>query len=251
MTRRFVLLSTQRSGSTWVIDVLNDHPRLVAYSELFLQDGRGRPIWGGAKDKVFWAEHLSRAQGSAKATRDLLFEYLDDVLAPRAGIAALGFKLMYGQLGAHPDLWEYLSSRRAVFLHLIRKNLLDIVLSRATAAARDVHHARAGLVPPPIRVQLDTARLVRELERLEREREQARERLSRSGLFCAEVFYEELCATPSAFERLFEFLGAGPGRPEPSSSLRKLNTAPQEELIENYDGVRRALADTRFAGLLR
>ena len=37
MTRQttFVLLTTQRSGSGWLVDLLDDHPAIVAYDELF------------------------------------------------------------------------------------------------------------------------------------------------------------------------------------------------------------------------
>src|SRR5688572_14677903 len=103
MITPFVLLSTQRSGSTWVVDMLNSHPAIAAYSELFLEGGRGTPSWGGGKDIVFWHTYIEskRAQADGDQTTDLLYEYLDDLYRPRAALRAIGFKLMYGDAAAH------------------------------------------------------------------------------------------------------------------------------------------------------
>ena len=60
---KFVMLTTQRSGSTWVIDMLNSHPRVVAYSELFLETSKERPVWGGAKDVLLYNADRRRHGG--------------------------------------------------------------------------------------------------------------------------------------------------------------------------------------------
>jgi LPS sulfotransferase NodH len=56
MSTRFIVLSTQRSGSTWVIDTLNSHPMVTCYSEVFLQDGSGKPRFG-ARDLEFFDDY--------------------------------------------------------------------------------------------------------------------------------------------------------------------------------------------------
>gem|GEM_PF-3850238 len=50
---KFVVLTTQRSGFTWVIEMLNSHPCVVTYSELFLETSKERPVWGGLKTFCF------------------------------------------------------------------------------------------------------------------------------------------------------------------------------------------------------
>ena len=45
---RFVILTTQRSGSTWLVDVLNNLSNVATYGELFLPETR---LWdAGALD---------------------------------------------------------------------------------------------------------------------------------------------------------------------------------------------------------
>ena len=52
--RKYVLFAKQRSGSTWVIDLLNSHPDVVGYAELFLYDMWGEPPVGGNKHIESW-----------------------------------------------------------------------------------------------------------------------------------------------------------------------------------------------------
>jgi LPS sulfotransferase NodH len=42
--KKFIILTTQRSGSTWLTDLLNNHPHVRCYSELFLNRDRPNEI---------------------------------------------------------------------------------------------------------------------------------------------------------------------------------------------------------------
>jgi LPS sulfotransferase NodH len=247
---RFVVLSTQRSGSTWVVDMLNSHARVVAYAELFMHGGRGRPRWGGATDLPFWQTFL--AQNGTSRSRLLrsywLWRYLGRVYARRPGIDAAGFKLMYSQLDAARPLLPALVARRVVVIHLVRRNALDVLVSRHSAAARGTHHARERV--DPVRVHLPAKDLVSRISEHERSVETARRLLARVRLPCREVAYEDLVADRDRqFALLFSFLGTDPAAP--TSALTKLNPASHRELIENYDEVRSALAETPYASLVR
>jgi LPS sulfotransferase NodH len=253
VTTKFVLLSTQRSGSTWVVDMLNSHVQVTAYSELLLEKGQGKPTWGGAKDLPFWSTYLSeRRHGRAgPSTKAIFFEYLDEVFAPRDGVRAAGFKLMYGQAGAHDHLGGYLVSRRVRVVHLIRRNLLDIIVSKEVAAARDVYHARVGDEVPPVRVRVDASTLLDRLRWQEREAERARKRITKLELEYMEIGYEELRTDHARFDGLLEFLGVEPCAARLSSSLRPVNDARHEEVVEDYAQVKQALKGSRFANLLQ
>lgn len=108
--KKFVLLTMQRSGSTWVIDYLNSHPKIVAYSEMFLENAHDKPKYGGAKDKIFWSSYLAKNREHNKLIKEkkILNQYLDSLFACEQAQQAIGFKLMYGQAGALPDLNDYL-----------------------------------------------------------------------------------------------------------------------------------------------
>jgi LPS sulfotransferase NodH len=249
---RFVVLSTQRSGSTWVVDMLNSHPGVVTYSELFMHGGEGAPNWGAEKDIPYW-QTFTREEGGGRLARSFkLWRYLGRVYEERPGIEAIGFKLMYSQLTRvarplMPALWL----RRARIIHLLRRNALDVVLSKeAGEARRGVLHAHSGERVEAVRIRLRTDDLLDRMVAHDRQIEGARVRFKHVGVPYREVVYEDLVANEKeGFDSLFRFLGV---EPQPvASSLRKVNPTSHEELIENYDEVRDALAGTEFAPLLR
>ena len=249
---RFVVLSTQRSGSTWVVDMLTSHPRVVAYSELFMHGGKGTPRWGQEKDLAYWQTYIADKSGGRLARPVHLWRYLGQARAERPGVDAIGFKLMYSQLTRvakplTPALWL----KRVRVIHLIRRNALDVVLSReAGEARRGVLHAREGQPVESVRVRLGTDDLLQRLTAHEQQVEGARTRFKRVGIPYTEVIYEDLVANEKqGLDGLFRFLGVEPA--PVSSSLQKVNPTSHEELIENYDEVRGALEGTKFAGQLR
>ena len=73
---QFVVLSTQRSGSTWVVDMLNSHPRVVAYSELFMHGGEGHSAVGREKDLPYWQTFAAGKGGAALPAPFHLWRYL-------------------------------------------------------------------------------------------------------------------------------------------------------------------------------
>ena len=80
----FVVLSTQRSGSTWVVDMLTSHPRVVAYSELFMHGGEGKPKWSGAQDLQYWQTY---SQGKHRVAKPYwLWHYLGEAYRERPGL---------------------------------------------------------------------------------------------------------------------------------------------------------------------
>jgi len=170
----FVLLSTQCSGSTWMIDMLNSHPKVVAYSVLFIGGGSGFP-----------------------------------------------------------------------------SNVLDVLISRETAAARDVYHARRSHKLSPCRIRLDAATLIDRLTEQVSQVEKASSGYRNMELPLMEVCYEELSRDRDCFSKVLVFLGVDPVVDSLSTSLKKINSESHHELIENYAEVRETLRGTAFECFLR
>jgi hypothetical protein len=150
---RFVILARQRSGSTWLADLLNSHPHVVTFAELFHSDAWGNPVIGGAKEIRYWnswdALHAPAAGRAERIRR--YFQYLDEVVfCPRDGIEATGFKLMYNQAISAFAIPAYLKLRGVRLIHLVRRNYLDGILSADSVTKRGVALAEQG-----------TARLIR------------------------------------------------------------------------------------------
>ena len=80
---RFVLLSTQRSGTSWVMERLAAHPEIGSYGELLLSGRAGWPDWPpGANDRPFFETYLKdRGARPASLSAHLhLFRFLDYVV---------------------------------------------------------------------------------------------------------------------------------------------------------------------------
>lgn len=216
-----------------------------------MHGGEGTPRWGQEKDLPYWQTYARGKAGGRVARPYWLWRYLGEAFRERPDVDAIGFKLMYSQLTRiskplMPSLW----AKRVRIIHLIRRNALDVVLSKETGAARGGKlHARAGDDVERVRIRLQTDDLLRRMTLHERAIEGARVRFKRVGLPYREVVYEDLAEDESGFASLFQFLDVEPA--PVSSSLQKINPTAHEELIENYGEVRDALDGTKFAAQLR
>lgn len=245
----YVIFATQRTGSTWLMSALDAHPAIVAYDELLLAGGTGSGYWGRRDLEFFDAYYSRRRRHDNRLARAYWsFRYLDGVFSSRPEAMAVGMKLMYDQLWKHPWLWLYLIRRRVRVVHLVRSNLLDVILSVETARARKQPHAWAHDAVDTPAVRLDPRHVVSTLKTLRFRVGFARWLLALLPIDCTEVCYEQLTVDPSLLDEIVSFLGA-PAQSSATtagSRFKKLNTARRSELIRNYAEVEQALRGTRF-----
>lgn len=248
---RFFLMSTQRTGSTWITDLLNSHPNVASYTELLLEIGRGLPEWGRYRDVPYWNSYkASEDQASGKRLRPaLLFRYLDGVFRNHPNKGAIGLKVMYSQAYRLPEILAYIRWRRISLIHLVRRNSLDIVLSGLAKDLRARAHATTASDIEAVRLNIDVQALVHQIGKLERQRKVARAALRSLAVPYYELVYEDVASDPAAMDAAIDFLGLAPVAL--TSGLRKLNPQSHRDLIENYEDVRRALEKTRFGEMLR
>jgi hypothetical protein len=251
---RFLLLTAPRTGSTWLVDLLNSHPQITAYGELLLPEGSGA-LPGGCQDIPYFTASLEeRGRPRTRAGhvhRKIVF--LNELYAERDGIAAVGFKLTYRQASLNPGLLPYLSLRRVRVVHLIRTNLLDSVVSFEAAQARRVFHVQRGEPLTRVRVRLDADSLLDRLEQHDFSVTRSRARLVTLRFPFMETFYEELVGSrrDEKLARVLGFLGVPPVVGALESPFVRVNAAPQAELIENYEEVCGVLAGSRFEWMLK
>lgn len=259
----FVVLTSGRSGSSWLMEMLNSHPAIGGYGELFSTRHKTRypqtraATYGDPGGIVFLGAYLGDHGVNALTVPVWGARYLNEVFASRGGLVSIGFRMRYGQLRARwrrlpVSAWffPYAAAKRVRIVHLIRRNSLDFLISREVATATGLRHARSEEEVSNPRIELDIESLFRKLDEC-----QAHERLVRRGIAAfrlpvLEIAYEDLIAdTLPAYRRVVEFLGADPGH-EPRWGMRKVIDTPRGELIENYEAVRRALAGTKYASFL-
>ena len=157
-------------------------------------------------------------------------------------------KLMYSQLKQYPWLLAYMVLRRVRVVHLVRSNLLDVVVSQETAQARRQYHAYASEAVDHSAVDLRTEQLVPQLEGLQRSVDRIRLLLRLLPAPSIEISYEELGRGDDTLAAVFDFLGVAPRRV--TSRFAKLNRDPKHVLIANYPDVERTLRGTPFERFL-
>ncbi|WJW75306.1 sulfotransferase domain-containing protein [Thiohalobacter sp. IOR34] len=246
----FVTVSTQRSGSTWLTDLLNSHPDIASYTELFLRKGEGTPDWGKYKDQVYWQTYRRGLRGIERLIRPVgVFRYLDEVFAAHPEKRAIGLKLMYSQIVQWPETLWYIRRRRLRIIHLIRRNVLDIVLSSMAKKARKVAHAEQGGEFQRVKLHVDPKLLLQQLRRRERDQRLFGIVLGRLGVPVFSVVYEDIAADEGGLGNCLEFLGCPPR--SLASRMEKLNPANHDELIENCGDIEAALTGTPYRTMLR
>ena len=248
----FVVLTTQRSGSSWLVDLLNDHPAVAAYAEMFRVTDTTVPDYGATDVPRYEAMVGGRTGSTSKALVRRRYAYLRDLERAHQGAQAVGFKLMYDQARDHPGLLSLLVSRRARFIHLVRRDLLAGILSFDRAEQHGRWRYHEGDAIPGARVQADTSGLLRRLDEREREIEHFRRLLRRLPSRVFEVAYEDLSERrDEVLKRVLRFLGVTPSTTELTSSLVPSAPPRSSEVLENPDDIRAALTGTRFEWLVR
>src|SRR5687768_11132775 len=124
---KFVVLTSARSGSTWLMDLLNKRSGMEAHGELFLGRPRLSPAIAGRADFPRFIE-VHGVTGPMRLP--YVFSYLNTLYRPPRTV---GFKLMYGQLRKHPEILTYMMIRRLRVVHLIRRNHIDVIVSEEVA----------------------------------------------------------------------------------------------------------------------
>ena len=216
---RFVVVSTARTGSNYLLAGLARAPSVRTYAEIFADHNR-KP--GVGFDRPFAI--LCRRQ-------------------PR-WVRTVGFKLFYHHLSE--DEWaRFLTYDDFDVVHLLRRDRLRTLVSRDIAkhTNRWTSTGRAGSLVPR-RIVLETGDLVERLERIERFEQLARRRLA--GRRVLEMHYEELTADPATkFDAIAAFLGIT-DMPQREIHLRRQNPEPLNALVANFDEIVELLAPTRF-----
>ena len=245
----FAVLTFPRTGSTWLMNMLDSHPEVAAYDELFLG---GEGVQPHAEDQPDFAAYVETMPEPARRLRvPLRVSYLRSLFRERPGVHAVGFKLIYGQATANPGLLHYFALRRVRVIHLIRANLLDAVISYEVARETGVFHRHRGELAPRGAVRLDAEGIRDRLGYMEWAVTHGRAWLERYRLPRIEIAYEELIGRrDETLDGVLRFIDVASRVEALDSDIVRVRGGSTLELVENADDVRAALAGTRYEWML-
>ena len=238
-----VVLSTQRSGSTFLVDYLSSAPGILIHSELFqnlrpdLLDRPNAPRHYAIAYQTYRKSSLPRKLAHRFRRAGLIEKYLEDIYAPKLNIDVIGIKFMYNQARKYPEVLTWLQAHDVFFIHLVRENLLDMIVSRELATKRGTYSMLKPL--DAVQIQVDVGRLTTEMESIANEI--AHFRKVCSTLRSHELTYEALVGdTAGAVQAILGRLNVSDRQPL-GSRLQKTNTTPLKNVIANYSEVAASL----------
>jgi len=255
---KFVIVGTQRTGTTLIRTTLGDHPDIHCLGEVFKLGKKPYREEGG-----YWSycrqsvgQRIAAIAMPARSTGD----YLTDLFASTQA-AAVGFKLMLSHCQVRPYIWPMLTNLKVSVIWVRRANVLKTLVSRRTAAASGIYHvaqsqndlpAGTGWRRPDVAqdrsILIDTGTLLHDLNRVDQEQRMWAEKL-RGRTNYLEVVYENYLANKdTGNEAMLDFLGVR--RVPVASALHKINPDNLGQLIRNYDQVMDVLKGSKYEGCL-
>jgi LPS sulfotransferase NodH len=243
---QFVVFTTQRNGSTWLMSVLNGLPNVTAQGELFLRRRRSpERRWDSDFAYPYYVESKAR---HGRLRPFSVFSYLGALYSAPGSV---GFKLMYSQVRDYPEIVPYLMRKRIRVVHLVRRNHLDVLISFALKREIGKAHLLAQEDrPQDMQIDIDTESLLKDLRRLQFKHDVGRKLLRACRLRHVEVAYEDLVNDQRHFERVLAFLRLPADAGVPESNIFKTRVGRQADVVRNYDDVRTVLRGSQFAALL-
>lgn len=261
----FVLLGTQRTGTTWVISELATSPCIRTGDELMIN--RDSHHWHLAARKSCLGL-LYAGDGSRRTCGEKFLKYIDDVTAarsPRNATLVAGFKWMQSVERDHDWLFPLWRKTGVKVVTLRRRDHVRTVLSRTSnRASRTAHPDAAGaakLAATAVKLETRNGKLVKHLKTVEQsyhDLEKFHFKAKSFGLDARMAYYETLGDPkkgPSEFAALKRFvLGnatcASSSHKPSSRPVYRIHASFLEDEIANYDEVRKKLAHTRYAKYL-
>ncbi|MGH8495707.1 MAG: hypothetical protein ACREVN_06195 [Gammaproteobacteria bacterium] len=243
-TIQAIILTSQRTGSTFLVECLDSHPGVVCGDELLI----------GMHTRV--PKPLLRFKYAAKAWRyaaarawfpvALMDRYFETTKAP-----VVAFKAMYSQVD-NRAVRRYLRDRTDIrIIHLRRDNLLkqyvSRVLLRKKRGTKDrPWRAHVTSRVPSVSTRISPPKAIAAMRKLRDQYRDFDALVSRHRKI--ELVYERMFGSGTlsreAWDAVGELLELGPANV--SSDLVKLNPTSLRAMVENYDELAAALAGTEF-----
>jgi len=245
--KKFVILSTQRSGSTLLVTYLNQHSNITCYKELFsFTPPEKNPNYSRAGYKEYIHRNYSRKFLSFLNKNFLIENYLKDLYGFGSS-DAVGFKLMYNQLKHKTPLKKWLQKRDVYVIHLIRENLLKTLSSEEIAKKNQKYVSKSSKVQNNTSVHINTREILSDLQKRKSKIES--HKLNKKEYY--EITYEDITNnTKETVKSILSFLNLEKVDVDLEDKIHKQNPRSLDRRIDNYNEVVKKLTNTEFEVLL-
>jgi LPS sulfotransferase NodH len=227
---RFCILTSQRSGSTWLVSLLKTIPGVAAHYELFLPHSPSADhAWLLGDGPPGFVD--SQTRGASRVRR--VARYLDSVERAAPAARAVGFKLMINQAVRYfPETLPILRLRGYRFL-LLTRDPLEMAISRYIAQTTKQSHAPSNVTLPEFRIDPQWVR--RDIRKRKVEFRIARSALRTLNASWCTLDYRDLVSdTQASLDRVANNLGLPTAPPATDGPTHKLLARPYADQVTNY-----------------
>jgi LPS sulfotransferase NodH len=238
-----VICGIQRTGTTLLVGLLDQHQDIVCVSELF-QNKSDHVRYSIPRYKLYVRHSTVRRVLDLLVRGAAVPSYLDAVYSS-FDTGAAGFKLMLDQVRRYPPVLDYLKRHGFRIIHIFRENLLRTHISRLRARKTQVY-VSAGPVDR-IKVHIDVDSLPEDLAALSDDSAALTNLLLGLKLELFSTSYEKLAGEgrQAELEKILSFLGV-----DATVNLkpRSVKLTPDDlmQVVENYDEMAGALRHTAY-----
>lgn len=257
---RFIIAAKQRSGTHFFRELINQHPAIHAWHELFLDIGWKDP----QTFHHFWLRQLEKDAANITFSRRarLVELYYQHIFNSKPDREAVGVDIKYSELERVHHLLPATLGLRLKVIHIVRRNVLRTFISNFL-----LNNANYGLerdrgcieTAGERRVKLAANdNLLYELQWRQSQIDQYRDMFKRSDLL--ELTYEDFFPKgelesdrlrQGVLDSVYDFLEIEQQRDfVPLTKRRKASPKVLEQLIVNLDEIRGFLAGSRWAWMV-
>lgn len=236
---KFIILGRSRTGSNFLRGLLNSHPAVMVFGEIFRNQ----------ETIDFDHPEFPTTKRIIKIYQNNPKKFLEKIIFRRipANYRALGFKIFYYHARENPfaQIWQILRDQHDLhIIHIKRQNILRTHLSRENAVKTGEWVNTNGKESNPPSYRLDYDALLRDFVQTRQWEQQADEFFSNHPMI--EVFYEDLSKnTDEQIKRIQHFLSLPeyPVQPQTFKQIQK----PLSEIIENYEDLKFKFQETEWS----
>ncbi len=258
---KFAVIAKMRSGSQFFESILNAHPDIYCYGEVFSSGSEMTP-----NKRNFYSFWLDRIKEDNKNVfplykSEIIGEFLTYLYTDLPKKKAIGIDIKYFQLELEnlQFLLQPIKQHNVKIIHLIRRNILKHYISIYLHLNRGLYGRKMHdtIKVEPVKVEVKPT-IIDELNKLKESRDYYAKLLSRNFEYF-ELYYEDFSENadqdlntimPNVLNQVFDFLNIQNRDYDLRSKLKKTNPAKLCDLIANYDETVNILSGTKWEYLL-
>ena len=233
--QKFVIITSGRSGSYHLVDLLSSHKNIVCFGELFNKRGIG-----------FWDEKLNSSEEILLFRNKNPIKFLNKVILrdyPKEK-EIFGFKLLYSQI--QKPILKYLKKKKWKVIHLKRRNLLKQFISNKKAIVMNKwsdYNNDDIQIYNKIKINVNSTQFLKKCKSILKSQKKIDKIFKSNQLM--EVFYENLCIdSETEMRKIQEFLEVKYKKLKPKQ--KKINKVKISETILNYTELKKQFIKTKY-----